>query len=95
MMAGLALGKGTPSVVDALRGMEFGKDSQVNVPIAVLIWLRMMMKVDFGAISRSGPQAERAARNACGLASEAVFYGVDLLGLSPARFQRVDYARSG
>jgi ACR3 family arsenite transporter len=33
--------------------MEFGRGSQVNVPIAVLIWLMivpMMMKVDFGAI---------------------------------------------
>ncbi len=35
MVAGLAIGKGAPSVVDALRGMEFGKGSQVNIPIAV------------------------------------------------------------
>ena len=57
MVAGLAIGKGAPSVVDALRGMEFGKGSQVNIPIAVLIWLMiipMMMKVDFGAIREVG-----------------------------------------
>ncbi len=53
MTAGLALGTWAPGVVHALRGMEFGRGSQVNVPIAVLIWLMiipMMMKVDFGAI---------------------------------------------
>jgi len=53
MAAGLALGTWAPGVVHALRGMEFGRASQVNVPIAVLIWLMiipMMMKVDFGAI---------------------------------------------
>lgn len=53
MLAGLALGKWVPSAVQALRSMEFGKGSQVNGPIAVLIWLMiipMMMKVDFGAI---------------------------------------------
>ena len=53
MLAGLALGKLAPGAVHALRGMEFGSGSQVNVPIAVLIWLMivpMMMKVDFGAI---------------------------------------------
>ncbi len=53
MVAGLALGTWAPAVVHALRNMEFGRGSQVNVPIAVLIWLMiipMMMKVDFGAI---------------------------------------------
>jgi len=53
MVAGLALGRLAPGLVEALRGMEFGRGSQVNVPIAVLIWLMiipMMMKVDFGAI---------------------------------------------
>ena len=46
-----------PSVVQAIRGLEFGKGSQINVPIAVLIWLMitpMMMKVDFGAIRNVG-----------------------------------------
>jgi ACR3 family arsenite transporter len=53
MLAGLAVGKLAPALVRTLRGMEFGRGSQVNVPIAVLIWLMiipMMMKVDFGAI---------------------------------------------
>ncbi|MBZ5645821.1 MAG: ACR3 family arsenite efflux transporter [Acidobacteriia bacterium] len=57
MVAGLALGKGAPGLVDALRGMEFGHGSQVNVPIAVLIWLMitpMMMKVDFASIRNVG-----------------------------------------
>ncbi len=53
MVAGLAVGKLAPALVHTLRGMEFGRGSQVNLPIAVLIWLMiipMMMKVDFGAI---------------------------------------------
>jgi len=57
MVAGLLLGEFAPSLVGQLRTMEFGKGSQVNVPIAVLIWLMiipMMMKVDFGAIRNVG-----------------------------------------
>ncbi len=57
MATGLALGKLVPSVVDNLRGLEFGKGSQINMPIAILIWLMitpMMMKVDFGAIRNVG-----------------------------------------
>ena len=54
MVAGFALGKWAPALVHELRAMEFGHGSQVNVPIALLIWLMIiprMMKVDFGAIS--------------------------------------------
>jgi ACR3 family arsenite transporter len=43
--------------MEQLRGLEFGAGSQINVPIAVLIWLMivpMMMKVDFGAIRNVG-----------------------------------------
>ncbi len=57
MVAGLLLGKLLPGLVDALRRMEFGSGSQINVPIAVLIWLMiipMMMKVDFTAIKNVG-----------------------------------------
>ncbi len=57
MVAGLLLGKAVPSFVHALRGMEFGQGSQVNVPIAILIWLMitpMMMKVDFASIRNVG-----------------------------------------
>lgn len=53
MIAGLTVGKWAPGIVRFLREMEFGRGSQVNVPIAVLIWLMiipMMMKVDFAAI---------------------------------------------
>ena len=57
MLLGLALGKFIPALTDSLRRMEFGQGSQINVPIAVLIWLMivpMMMKVDFGSIRRVG-----------------------------------------
>ncbi len=57
MIAGLVLGRLSPAAVDALRRMEFGRGSQVNIPIAVLIWLMitpMMMKVDFGSIRNVG-----------------------------------------
>src|SRR5579864_2032802 len=57
MIAGLAVGKWVPATVQALRHMEFGANSQVNLPIAVLIWLMiipMMMKVDFASIRSVG-----------------------------------------
>ncbi len=57
MLAGLAVGKWVPGLVDALRRLEFGQNSQVNAPIAVLIWLMitpMMMKVDFTSIRNVG-----------------------------------------
>src|ERR1035438_4067202 len=57
MLAGVLLGKLLPSAVQALRGLEFGQGSQINIPIAVLIWLMitpMMMKVDLGAIRDVG-----------------------------------------
>ena len=53
MVVGVALGKALPGFVDALRGVEFGQGSQINVPIAVLIWLMiypMMLKIDFSSI---------------------------------------------
>lgn len=57
MVAGVLLGKAFPPAISALRSVEFGKGSQINLPIAVLIWLMitpMMMKVDFGAIRNVG-----------------------------------------
>ncbi len=57
MGGGVAAGKALPVLTGALRGMEFGDGSHVNIPIAVLIWLMivpMMMKVDFGAIRDVG-----------------------------------------
>ena len=57
MAAGIAFGKAAPNAVASVRGLEFGRGSQVNLPIAVLIWLMivpMMMKVDFASIRRVG-----------------------------------------
>ncbi len=57
MVVGVLIGKLLPGLVDAFRRMEFGTGSQINVPIAVLIWLMivpMMMKVDFTSIRSVG-----------------------------------------
>jgi ACR3 family arsenite transporter len=57
MVVGVLIGKVAPGLVDVLRRMEFGSGSQINVPIAVLIWLMiipMMMKVDFSSIRNVG-----------------------------------------
>ncbi len=57
MALGLALGKLWPGFMDSLRRMEIGEGSQINGPIALLIWLMiipMMMKVDFAAVRRVG-----------------------------------------
>lgn len=57
MVAGIGLGKLLPAAVAGLRGIEFGKGSQINAPIAVLIWLMitpMMMKVDFSSVKNVG-----------------------------------------
>ncbi len=57
MVVGVLLGRALPAVSDALRRMEFGSGSQINIPIAVLIWLMiipMMMKVDFASIRQVG-----------------------------------------
>ena len=59
MGAGILLGKAVPGLVANLRQLEFGAGSQINVPIAALIWLMivpMMMKVDFASIRRVGQQ---------------------------------------
>lgn len=53
MLIGVLLGKTAPAVVAALRGLEFGQASRINLPIAVLIWLMiypMMLKIDLGSI---------------------------------------------
>jgi len=57
MLVGIAVGKMVPALTDGLRRLEFGQGSQINVPIAVLIWLMitpMMMKVDFASIREVG-----------------------------------------
>jgi ACR3 family arsenite transporter len=57
MVVGVVLGRGAPGIMEGLRGLDFGAGSQINIPIAILIWLMitpMMMKVDFGAIRDVG-----------------------------------------
>ena len=57
MLIGVLVGKSVPDLIDQLRRMEFGAGSQINIPIAVLIWLMiipMMMKVDFASIRNVG-----------------------------------------
>ncbi len=57
MAVGVGLGKILPETVASLRGLEFGEGSQINIPIAVLIWLMiypMMLKVDFSSIINVG-----------------------------------------
>ena len=57
MVVGVVLGLTAPGVMQGLRSLEFGAGSQINVPIAILIWLMitpMMMKVDFGSIRNVG-----------------------------------------
>ena len=57
MLVGVVLGKAVPGLTSGLRQLEFGDGSQINGPIAVLIWLMitpMMMKVDFASIRDVG-----------------------------------------
>jgi ACR3 family arsenite transporter len=53
MIVGVALGKLMPDFTRQLSELDFGRDSHVNIPIAMLIWLMiypMMLKIDFGGI---------------------------------------------
>jgi len=53
MVVGVAFGKLLPGATATLSKLEFGQGSQVNGPIALLIWLMiypMMLKVDFTAL---------------------------------------------
>ena len=57
MALGVVMGKAFPGVVGAVRGLEFGEGSQINIPIAILIWLMiypMMLKIDFASIRSIG-----------------------------------------
>lgn len=52
MLAGIAIGKTAPVFVSTLRQMQLA-EYQINLPIAVLIWLMiypMMLKVDFVSV---------------------------------------------
>ncbi|MEK7331559.1 MAG: ACR3 family arsenite efflux transporter [Candidatus Eisenbacteria bacterium] len=53
MGAGVLLGKAAPGAVDTIRRIELGSGSQINLPIAVLIWLMiypMMLRIDLASI---------------------------------------------
>jgi ACR3 family arsenite transporter len=53
MLAGVALGKLLPASTAALRRLEFGEGSRINVPIAVLLWLMiypMMLRIDLASV---------------------------------------------
>lgn len=53
MVVGVTAGKLLPDLTRQLSAWEFGKDSHVNIAIAVLIWLMiypMMLKIDFGGL---------------------------------------------
>jgi ACR3 family arsenite transporter len=53
MLAGVALGTLSPALTHALRRMEFAAGSQINVPIAVLLWLMiypMMLRIDLASV---------------------------------------------
>ncbi|MCA1928095.1 MAG: ACR3 family arsenite efflux transporter [Calditerrivibrio sp.] len=57
MVIGVLLGKAIPDTVNILRNIEFAEGSQINLPIAILIWLMiypMMLKVDFSSILNVG-----------------------------------------
>jgi ACR3 family arsenite transporter len=57
MVAGVALGKWVPGFAQTFRELEFGVESHINIPIAILIWLMiipMMMKVDFASVRDVG-----------------------------------------
>ena len=54
MGAGVLLGRAAPDFVRGLRELQFRRGSQINLPIAVLIWLMiypMMLRIDFASIA--------------------------------------------
>jgi ACR3 family arsenite transporter len=54
MLLGVLIGKLLPGFVAGVRRLEFGQGSQINLPIAILIWLMiypMMLKIDFASIA--------------------------------------------
>ncbi len=64
MGAGIMVGKLLPDAVAAVRSLEFGQGSQINIPIAVLIWLMiypMMLKVDFSSVLGVGKRPKGLA----------------------------------
>ena len=61
MVAGLLIGRVLPGITEVMRDMELAPGSQINLPIAVLIWLMiypMMLKIDFGSLRRVRSQPQ-------------------------------------
>ncbi|MGZ7030657.1 MAG: ACR3 family arsenite efflux transporter [Thermoanaerobaculia bacterium] len=57
MVLGVITGRALPDAIRSLQRLEFGEGSQINIPIAILIWLMiypMMLKIDIGSILRVG-----------------------------------------
>jgi ACR3 family arsenite transporter len=57
MALGVVIGKTLPGIVGAVRDLQFGEGSQINIPIAILIWLMiypMMLKIDLASIRGVG-----------------------------------------
>lgn len=57
MIIGVILGKNFPLITEFLRKMEFGENSHINIPIAILLWLMiypMMLKIDFTSLKNVG-----------------------------------------
>jgi ACR3 family arsenite transporter len=53
MASGVTLGTLLPGATDSLRRLEFGESSQINIPIAVLLWLMiypMMLRIDLASV---------------------------------------------
>jgi ACR3 family arsenite transporter len=53
MLAGVMIGSLFPNLVGAVRDLELASRSQINLPIAILIWLMiypMMLKIDFRSV---------------------------------------------
>ena len=59
MVIGVAIGKFFPSITSFIRGLEFGTNSHINIPIAILSWLMiypMMLKIDFRSLLSVGKE---------------------------------------
>jgi ACR3 family arsenite transporter len=55
MIAGVLLGKVLPGAISVLRDLQLVRGSQINLPIAVLIWLMiypMMLRIDLASVMR-------------------------------------------
>lgn len=52
MVAGVAIGRMAPGWMGSLRTLEFGRGSEIEAPIAIVIWLMslLMTKIDFSAL---------------------------------------------